>query len=157
MIPVIEGIIRKIALEEGRNVGQGTAGLVREFNVLVDNEENSPYRNEERVVMFTMLRDFMRDRFLRNTDRYDGLNQFNRHGILHGVFDDYGEDLNFYRLITILDLLCMMIGIKFGGVSFFAPENTLESIKLAAHYKTLIPKDLPEAWPLPVSVMRLFM
>ena len=91
--------------------------------------------------MFELLRDFIKGRFLRNADRYEGLNQFNRHGILHGVFDDYGEELNFYRTITIIDLLCMIIGYRQGGVSMFAPVDTDESRALAGHYVELIDRD----------------
>jgi hypothetical protein len=40
----------------------------------------------------------VRDRLLQNTDRYVGLNEFNRHGILHGVFENFGQDINFLRL-----------------------------------------------------------
>jgi hypothetical protein len=45
--------------------------------------------------MLEGLRDFIRDRFLENTKKYGGLDQLNRHGILHGIYDEYGEDNNF--------------------------------------------------------------
>ena len=140
MIPVLEGIVRKIAISHGRDVGQGTAGLLREFDSLVEEEISSPIRTEERLLMLEILRDFMRDRFLRNTRRFDGLNQFNRHGILHGVFDDYGEDINFLRIITILDLLCFIINLRSPTISFFAVEITDASDALAKEYLSYNPE-----------------
>ncbi len=156
MIPVLEGIIRKIASAASRDVGQGTQGLLKEFDAIVEAESNSPQRYEERLVMLELLRDFMRDRFLKNTNRYYGLNQFNRHGILHGVFDDFGEELNFMRVITILDLLCFIIGLKGARVSMFAPEDTDESRKLASQYIALQEKSNFPPAEIPARVLMLF-
>jgi hypothetical protein len=100
----------------------------------VDSERTSPHCYGERLVMFEVLRDFISERFLKNTQFYDGLNSFNRHGILHAIYDQYGDDLNFFRLITLLDLLCFAIGMIEGGVSSFAPETTPDSARLARHY-----------------------
>jgi hypothetical protein len=52
------------------------------------------------------------------------------------IYDKYGVDLNFFRLITLLDLLCFSIGMMEGGPSF-APEPTPESSRLAQHYQWL--------------------
>jgi GGDEF domain-containing protein len=43
--------------------------------------------------------------FWEKIKKHDGLNHFNRHGIVHGIYDEYGVDLNFFRLITLLDLV----------------------------------------------------
>jgi hypothetical protein len=104
---------------------------------LVDRELQSPACYGERLVVLEAFRDFVRDRLLQNTDRYSGLNEFNQHGILHGVFEDFGKAINFLRLITLLDLLCFSIGLIGGGVSMSAPAPTPESSKLAAVYATL--------------------
>jgi hypothetical protein len=136
MVPIFEGIVRKLATRQNRDVGQGTRKLVAEFDALVEHETNSPRRYEERLVMLEVLRDFIRDRFLENTKVYSGLNEFNRHGILHGIFERYGEDINFFRAITLLDLLCFSISLIEGG-SGFSPDHTPESEKLAAHYVQL--------------------
>jgi hypothetical protein len=156
MIPVLEGIIRKIASASSRDVGSGTQGLLREFEAIVEDEENSSHRYEERLVMLELLRDFIRDRFLKNTNRYDGLNQFNRHGILHGVFEDYGEELNFMRVITILDLLCFIITLRGAHVSMFAPAETDDSRKLASEYIALQEKSKFFPAEIPARVLALF-
>jgi hypothetical protein len=137
LLPVIEGIIRKLANRQNRDVGQGTRKLVDELQALVDREEQSPHCYGERLVMLEAFRDFVRDRLLENTDRYVGFNEFNRHGILHGTFENFGQDINFLRLITLLDLLCFSIGLIEGGVSMFAPPPNQESLRLAAVYIAL--------------------
>lgn len=137
MIPVLEGVIRKIATRNGRSVGFGTKNLNLELDSLVQREAESPHCYGERLVMLETLRDFVRDRLLANTEKYAGQNEFNRHGILHGIFSGYGEEINFFRAITILDLLCFSVGLIEGGVSAFAPETTEESSALAAQYRRL--------------------
>ena len=143
MVPVIEGIVRKMATRQNRDVGNGTKKLNDEFDVLVERERASPYCYGERLVMLEVLREFIRARFLEKTDTYNGLNDFNRHGILHGIYDQYGDELNFFRLITMLDLLCFSIGLIEGGVSCFAPEMTRVSSHLAQHYQWLQHKVAP--------------
>jgi hypothetical protein len=78
----------------------------------------------------------VRDRLLQNTDSYIGLNE-QRARIVHGIFENFGQAVNFLRLITLLDLLCFSIGLIEGGVSMFAPAPTPESIKLAGIYAKL--------------------
>jgi hypothetical protein len=137
LLPVIEGIMRKMATSQNRDVGHGTRKLNDELQGLVDRELSSPHCYGERLVMLEAFRDFVKDRLLQNTDNYVGLNEFNRHGILHGLFENFGQAINFFRLITLLDLLCFSIGLIHGGVSMFAPAPTFESQKLAAVYATL--------------------
>ena len=137
LLPVVEGIIRKMATRQNRNVGSGTRGLIDELQALVDREEQSPHRYGERLVMLEAFRDFVRNRLLESTSRYAGHNEFNRQRILHGLFEDFGQDINFLRLITLLDLLCFSIGLIEGGVSMFAPEDSPESLALATRYREL--------------------
>jgi hypothetical protein len=137
LVPVVEGIVRKMATRQERDVGNGTEKLKEEFALLVERERTSPHCFGERLVMFEVLRDFISESFLKKTRFYDGLNSFNRHGILHAIYDQYGDDLNFFRLITLLDLLCFAIGMIEGGVSSFAPETTSDSARLARHYRWL--------------------
>jgi hypothetical protein len=136
LLPVIEGIIRKIAISQGRDVGSGTRGLNVELEAIVEQELKSLHCYGERLVMLEAFRDFVRDRLLESTKRFVGFNEFNRHGILHGLFDDFGQAINFLRLITLLDLLCFCIGMTV-GVSMSAPPSTPESLKLADVYRTL--------------------
>ena len=136
MVPVLEGVIRKIARESQREVGSGTKKVIAELNELIAREDRSPGRFEERIVMLTGLRDFFSERLLIHTDDYDGLDQLNRHGILHGIFEQYGNAVNFLRLITLLELICFAMVLAHGGSSF-APDGTPESNRLADRYRRL--------------------
>jgi hypothetical protein len=136
LIPVLEGIVRKIAKEGDRDIGNGTKKLIDELDELIAKEDQSPYRFDERIVMLTGLRDFFSERLLKRTVDYNGLDQLNRHGILHGIFEEYGAVVNFLRLITLLDLLCFAIVLAHGG-SCFAPDRTPKSKRLADYYRTL--------------------
>jgi hypothetical protein len=124
LIPVLEGIVRKIAKRRGREVGSGTKKINDEFDEFVKREMCSSACYGERVILLESLRDFVRNVLLRNTDSFSGLNQFNRHGISHGIFLDFGFDVNFYREMILLDSLCFCIRLAEGGVSIFAPEPT---------------------------------
>jgi hypothetical protein len=136
LVPLLEGVVRRIATRQGRDVGQGTKRIIDELDALVQRETVSPRRYEERLVMLEGLRDFFRHRLLQSTANYSGLDELNRHGILHGVFEKFGEDINFFRVITILDLLCFSVSLIEGG-SGFPAERTPESEELAAHYLQL--------------------
>jgi hypothetical protein len=136
LIPILEGIIRRIAKEGRRDVGSGTTKLIDELNQLIGREDRSPNRYEERLIMLEALRDFFSERLLKTTTTYAGLDQLNRHGILHGIFEQYGEPANFFRLITLLDLLCFTMALIRGG-SCFAPARTPESMQLAEYYRKL--------------------
>jgi hypothetical protein len=136
MVPVLEGVVRKIAREAQREVGNGTKKVVAELEELIAKENRSPSRFEERIVMLTGLRNFFAERLLTHTAHYDGLDQLNRHGILHGIFEQYGSAVNFLRLITLLELICFAMVLAHGGSSF-APNHTLESERLAERYRRL--------------------
>lgn len=75
LLPVIEGIIRKIATSQGRDVGPGTKGLNVELQAIVERELQSAQCYGERLVMLEAFRDFVRDRLLENTRRFVGLNR----------------------------------------------------------------------------------
>jgi hypothetical protein len=136
LVPVLEGVVRKIAREEQRDVGNGTKKVIAELEELIAKENRSSSRFEERIVMLTGLSDFFAERLLPHTDDYDGLDQLNRHGILHGIFEQYGNAVNFLRLITLLELICFAMVLAHGGSSF-APNHTLESDSLAERYRRL--------------------
>ena len=136
MVPVLEGVIRKIARDGQREVGNGTRKVIAEIEELIAKEDRSPYRFEERIVMLTGLRDFFADRLFVHTADYDGLDQLNRHGILHGIFEQYGNAVNFLRLTTLLELLCFAMVLAHGGPSL-APAYTPEAEMLAERYRRL--------------------
>jgi hypothetical protein len=122
MIPVLEGVVRKIAKEGNRDIGSRRKRLIGEFYKLIAKEDRLPHRFDERIVMLTGLRDFFAKRLLSHIDDYDGFDRLNRHGILHGIFEGYSAGVNFRRLVTLLDLLCFAMVLTHGGSSF-APDR----------------------------------
>jgi hypothetical protein len=143
LLPVIEGILRKLAIAAGRDVGSGTKRLADEIEQMAERERgamtNLPGNDAliERVHMLEQLRDFMRDRLLVRAADYEGLNNLNRHGILHGVFESYGAESNFQKLVSFLDGLTFFITLNTSGVSCFAPDYGPESRTLALYFRGL--------------------
>jgi hypothetical protein len=137
LLTVVEGVVRKMATRASRDVGRGTAKLKIEFQEAVNREITSSNPYGERIAMLEGLRDFVQDNLLKDTDLYTGLDELNRHGIDHGIFSNYGDENNFYRMVTILDLVCISVGLMEGSCSFFALEPTSESRRLAAYYAEL--------------------
>lgn len=144
LLPALEGILRRMALANGRDVGGGTKRLVIEIDELAERERRAlaqsggPVAGQaealvERIDMLDQLRNFLKDRLLVPTDQYSGINQLNRHGILHGVFGDYGVEANFQKLVSFLDVLLFFISLGTSGVSCLAPDETAESRKLALY------------------------
>jgi hypothetical protein len=148
ILPVVEGVLRRLAIAEGRDVGKGTRKLVQEIEALAERERRHLAQSGgeavltngafvERIDMLDQLRDFMRDRLLVETSNYDGYDDLNRHGILHGIFGAYGVETNFHKLISFLDGLLFFISLGKSGISCFAPDETDESRKLAAYLQEL--------------------
>ncbi|MDT4291982.1 hypothetical protein RO575_20660 [Methylomonas sp. MO1] len=135
LIPVLEGVFKKISVErDGLSKKGNTPWLRAELDELLAKEERSPSRYEERIVMLESFREFYVNRFTSSTNCYEGLDQLNRHGILHGIFEGYGDNVNFFRLVSLLDLLCFALALSHGG-SCFSPEYTNESRALASFFR----------------------
>ena len=145
VLTVLEGVVRRLALAEGRDVGLGTKKLIGEVEALAAGErralanmsastiqDGQASALQERVDMVDQIRDFLASRLLENTSNYAGIDSLNRHGILHGVFNGYGVDTNFHKLISFLDALVFFISLR-TGVSFFAPDPTPEAQAFAAY------------------------
>jgi hypothetical protein len=128
--------VRKIAHAGQRDVGRKTRKIIEEFNHIVEAEKNSQHRYEDRVIMLETLRDFFAEKLLKDTEVYNGLDEFNRHGILHGIFVSYGSEINFFRAVTLLDMLCYVVKLAHGG-SNFAPDCPSGSDQLARYYASL--------------------
>jgi len=62
----------------------------------------------------------------------------NRHGPLHGFFGDadYGNPINFYKVIAAVDFLCMIAAIR-ARISWMAPTPTPASQGLAEFYRAV--------------------
>jgi hypothetical protein len=143
LLPVLEGVIRRLANADGRDVGRGTSKLADEIDQLAVHERKAFGQSGadeailERIEMIEQLRDFMRDRLLVKTADYAGINKLNRHGIVHGVFDDYDVESNFQKLVSFLDGLVFFVSLRRSGISCLAPGDTTESLRLASYLRDL--------------------
>lgn len=142
LLPVIEGSLRKYASANGRDVGSGTKKLVDELSAMAQSARASDGGASddalvERAEMMEQLRDFMRERLLSPTGAYAGINDLNRHGILHGVFGRYGTDGNFEKLVSFIDGLVFYLSLKTPGISCLAPDETTESRRMARYLRAL--------------------
>jgi hypothetical protein len=160
LLPVLEGVLRRLALADGRNVGSGTKKLVDEIEQLAERERRALAQSQgnampgmsdalvERIEMLEQLRDFTRDRLLFPTAQYDGHNFLNRHGILHGIFGAYGVEANFQKLISFLDGLVFFISLGTSGISCLAPDDTAESQQARA-----LPSKTLRSSPVPADLL----
>ncbi len=138
LFPVIEGIIRDSASAGGRSVGQGTQKLPDEIDEMIAFERASGFgAADARIEMLEVFRNFLRAKLLAPTAAFSGARQLNRHGVLHGVFKDFGSEANFYILVSILDLLTFVRVLHTTGISTLAPDRTKESQALAIYYRML--------------------
>jgi hypothetical protein len=143
LIPVVEGIGRRLAAKRGLAVTRGT-GVRIVFEVLAeDTKKLSRERNwgapEEIESMMDNFRAFTRDFLFVDSELYPLDDKTNRHGIAHGAFSDtdYGRPLNFYKAITAVDFLTFM-GSFGANVSWLAPSPSPDSLRRAAYYRALI-------------------
>jgi hypothetical protein len=139
LLPVIEGVLRKVANQRGDDLGIGTRKVADEIAKLAEREltRGDGDATRERVDMLTQIEAFTRTRLVVPTKDYMGLDRLNRHGILHGLFTDYGVDQNFHRLVSFLESLVFALSLRMSGVSCFAPPETTESQRLALYFHGL--------------------
>jgi hypothetical protein len=162
LIPPLEGILRSFGATFGVKTGIKKHMFVRVIDAVIARQQqslaSSPYANDpafqgtvkERVIMLTAQRDFFDGKLYANTAKvqnfFDGKlyantakvqKGLNRHGILHGLFLDFGDELNFHKLLGFLDLLCFFIALGMSGISTLAPGRTAASAALAQYYEAL--------------------
>jgi len=56
--------------------------------------------------------------------------------MVHFLTIDYGTPINFYKALGAIEALCFIVSID-EPISFFAPDETVESNKLALKYVLL--------------------
>ena len=140
LIPVVEGVIRRLATIRGQPIDRGTNQLIREIDDLIKRQKDSSLAAsiiDERILMLKSFKNFLEKKFLISTQKYVGTGNLNRHGILHGVFNSFGYDWNFYKVLSFLDLLCFFIALSTKRISALAPVPTFQSQMLAKYYRYL--------------------
>jgi hypothetical protein len=138
LIPVIEGVGRRVAGERGL----AKDGHIKEvFRSLAGFAKDDVIRRRigavrEIVEMLDSFNRFIEDFFYTSSQAYSLVDGTNRHGIVHGAYADaeYGRPLNFYKTIAALDFLTFISSLNTTSMSGFVPDDTPESTALAARY-----------------------
>jgi hypothetical protein len=141
LIPVIEGILRKVAQNLSKPFkGNIFANLLATIDALINKEKFSiPEIKDERIMMLMGFRKIVAEHLFVSTKNYSGHGRLNRNGILHGIYNptEYGYESNFYKLISVIDIICFFISLRSPDVSALAPDTTEATEQLANYYREL--------------------
>jgi hypothetical protein len=140
LMPVIEGAGKKLA--SSRNVSYNS--ITEVFVKLANDCKAEVTKNQIGVVheiisMMDSFIDFTKNHLYVNSGDYPLTDKTNRHGILHGAFADadYGEPINFYKIIAAVDFLCFIAALR-ATISWLPPSWTEQSLKISDYYKNCI-------------------
>jgi hypothetical protein len=138
LLPVIEGITLKLADDHSVQPSRERAPRFRELAARCKREvtEKDIGDVEQVVTMIDSFMVFTEQHLYANSSGSMSGDRTNRHGILHGAYTDidYGKPINFYKVIAAVDFLCFLSAIR-ASVSWLAPDSTMESKRLASHYR----------------------
>lgn len=136
LMPVIEGVVVRLSLLNGISAKKSAKG---KFTALVSCaiEKNNQKKVGDFQQVESMLKAFLVflvDYFWEDSSSYPLPDKTNRNGILHGAYadKDYGYPINFYKVLSALDMLCWIS--RFGP---FPPESSFESEALALYYMSM--------------------
>lgn len=135
LIPVIEGAGRQIADSLGiehKYISQTFKNLTNHAIAEINTRKLGDYEAVESIL--NSFVNFLTDYFYRDSRNYPLSNKTNRNGITHGSYSDahYGEALNFYKVLGVLDTLCLISDFK-----VFPARPTTQSDALALYFSTL--------------------
>jgi len=143
LIPVVEGIGRELARARGLQHDR-RIGIQRVFNGLLIEAKDHAIRHrigatQEIVDMLDAFLHYLTKFFFEDSELYPLRDKTNRHGIVHGIYRDadYGRPMNFYKLISAIDILTFISMLQMPKKSGFAPDWTDESKALSERYRTL--------------------
>jgi hypothetical protein len=138
LVPVIEGIGKRLAIERGLSLGGGTKGVFKKLanDAKDDVRVRKIGATQEIVDMIDGFLHFVENYFYTQSQTYPLTDKTNRHGISHGAYTDadYGSPINFYKTIAALDFLTFIASLKTKRMSGFAPDHSTASKALAASY-----------------------
>ena len=139
LVPVIEGAGRELLSQRGLS-GSGVRGVFSELAKDCKREsiEKNLGASGEVVSMMDSFSCFTHNVLYVDSGAYQFLDGTNRHGISHGTYRDrdYGKPINFYKTIRAVDFLAFVSAFR-ANISWFAPDISAESQRLAAYYRSL--------------------
>lgn len=139
LVPVIEGIARKIALKRNvwdKHIKQTIKNLCKSCKEKVVDKKLGAY--EEVESMINSFEKFATEKLYSNSKDYPHDDNTNRNGIAHAAYadSDYGTPINFYKSIAAINSLCFLSAID-SGLSWFPPKGSEASTKKAQYYLNL--------------------
>lgn len=144
LVPVIEGVGRNFIVARGISEPQKIKDV---FTNLTNDIKNEARRKgiglpDEIDAMTDSFAHFTNNYLYSASTSYTLSDRTNRHGILHGAFQDleYGKPINFYKIISAIEFLTFFLSIDPSfpvRISFLAPDSSEESLKLALYYGNL--------------------
>lgn len=144
LLPVIEGVIHNliknfnIEIKPKKNQGKiGVKDKVSEIIRFCINTKTGKL-DETEPMLESFLYYIENYLFIKSTE-YTLDDKTNRHGILHGEFSDkdYGKKINFYKVISVLNMLCFIASYK-ESFSWLSPDNSKESMLFQLYLYQLI-------------------
>lgn len=141
LLPVVEGVVMRLGAARGlpplRNK-RAAAFLALAKHCREEVQTRQIGQMGEVISMIDSFLDFTEQHLYADSDAYPLSDKSNRNGISHGRYadDDYGSPLNFYKVISCVDMLCF-ISSFWGGGSWFAPPPNAESDRLLQRYQLL--------------------
>lgn len=139
LVPVIEGAGRELLASRGLSC-KSVRGVFSELASDCKREsiEKKIGATGEIVSMMDSFANFTNNVLYVDSEKYPFIDGTNRHGITHGSFKDgdYGSPINFYKTIGAVDFLAFVSAFR-AAISWFAPEVTAKSGRLASYYSEL--------------------
>lgn len=142
LMPCIEGIIRDIGMRLGISCEEHIS--INQFIEIVERLQKRDIKElvfygylwvpvdflsielhdhfNERIQFVQSLKFYLKNSLYMHTQEFDGATGLNRNGVLHGFITNFHSAENFYRLITVVNLLYVCALIAGGSGSMFHPN-----------------------------------
>ena len=143
LVPVVEGagrILLESRVSQPVSKRQSIKDVVVELSVYCKAQSRSGLAGHagEVVSMMDSFTWFAQNVLFADSASHGFLDNTNRNGMAHGFYrdSDYGRPINFYKIMAAVEFLAFVSSFT-ANVSWFAPEQTDESMRLAAYYALL--------------------
>ena len=139
ILPVIEGVARKLATKRGvhhDHIKQCIENVATDIkNHVVSNQLGAFQEVESMIDSFI---NFSKFNLYISSVSYPQADNTNRHGILHGAYDDsdFGSPLNFYKAIGCINVLCFLSAID-SNQGWLLKKHTAETMQRAKYYNSI--------------------
>ena len=137
LIPVVEGIARKLATHRGvesNHIKKTVQNLCASCKDQVIEHKLGAY--EEVESMIDSFERFVTKKLYSDSKKYPHEDNTNRNGIAHGSYADmdFGSSVSFYKLIALINFLSFLSAID-AGLSWFPPKWTPRANKKADYLR----------------------